>query len=182
MRIIAGRLGGRRLVAPRGRDTRPTSDRVREALFSVLADVEGAHVLDLYAGTGALGIEALSRGAADATFVESARHALAALRENLAALDLGDSASVVAQPVARAVTSLTGPFDLVFADPPYAMVGEVTLAVAALRERGALASGTRAVIEHASRDVAPLLDGFLARPSRSYGDTMVTIYDGVEAP
>jgi 16S rRNA (guanine966-N2)-methyltransferase len=182
MRVIAGRLGGRRLAAPRGRETRPTSDRVREALFSVLAEVEGAHVLDLYAGTGALGIEALSRGAADATFVENARHALGALRENLDALDLGASASVVAQPVARAVTSLTGPFDLVFADPPYAMVGEIALAVAALRERGGLAPSARVVIEHASRDAAPLLDGFLARPSRSYGDTMVTIYDGVAAP
>jgi 16S rRNA (guanine966-N2)-methyltransferase len=155
---------------------------VREALFSVLADVEGAHALDLYAGTGALGIEALSRGAADATFVESARHALIALRENLAALDLGGSASVVAQPVARAVTSLTGPFDLVFADPPYAIVGEVPLAIAALCERGALAPSARVVIEHASRDAAPLLEGFLARPSRSYGDTMVTIFDAVKAP
>src|SRR5262249_58893941 len=103
MRVIAGALGGRRLVAPRGAATRPTSDRVREALFSALGDVGGARVLDVFAGTGALGIEALSRGAEHATFVESARPALAALRANLAALGIEGLARVVPQPVARAV-------------------------------------------------------------------------------
>jgi 16S rRNA (guanine966-N2)-methyltransferase len=88
MRVIAGTFRGRQLRAPRGSTTRPTSDRVREALFSILGDVEGAHVLDLFAGTGALGIEALSRGAASAVFVERDRHALFALRANLGALGL----------------------------------------------------------------------------------------------
>src|SRR6185295_8236746 len=100
MRVIAGRLGGRRLVAPRGLATRPTSDRVREALFSMLGDVAGAMVLDLYAGTGALAIEALSRGAERAVFVENARPALAALHENLGSLGLEGKAKVLAQPAA----------------------------------------------------------------------------------
>jgi 16S rRNA (guanine966-N2)-methyltransferase len=177
MRVIAGRLGGRRLSAPKGLATRPTSDRVREALFSALGDVTDARVLDLYAGTGALGIEALSRGAAHATFVDNARPALAALRDNLAALDLLGLTRVVAQPVARATTTLDGPFDLVFADPPYAAIAEVPAAFAALASRGALAKGARVIVEHASRDAAPALAGFAARPTRVYGDTAITIYD-----
>jgi 16S rRNA (guanine966-N2)-methyltransferase len=181
MRVIAGRLGGRRLVAPRGLTTRPTSDRVREALFSALGDVSGAVVLDLYAGTGALGIEALSRGAASATFVESARPALAALRGNLSVLGIEALARVVAQPVARAAAALSGPFDLVFADPPYAAVAEVAAGFAALRAASALSPGARAVVEHASRDAAPPLAGFTPRPSRAYGDTAVTLYDSDEA-
>jgi 16S rRNA (guanine966-N2)-methyltransferase len=175
MRIIAGRLGGRRLIAPPGLATRPTGDRVREALFSMLGDVGGAVVLDLYAGTGALGIEALSRGAAHATFVESARPALAALRANLAALGLEASARVVSQPVGRAVKVLSGPFDLVLADPPYAAIAEVPAVLVALRT--ALAPGVRVVVEHASRDAAPPVAGLTARPSRVYGDTSVTVYD-----
>ena len=175
MRVIAGRLGGRRLTAPRGLDTRPTSDRVREALFSALGDVSGARALDLYAGTGALGIEALSRGAAHATFVESARPALAALRANLGALGLASSTRVVALPVARAAAALPGPFDLVFADPPYAALAEVPVALTALA--AAIAPGARVVVEHASRDPAPEIAGLTPRPSRAYGDTTVTIYD-----
>src|SRR4051794_14982786 len=88
MRVVGGRLGGRRLTAPRGERTRPTSDRVREALFSILGPLEGDAVLDLYAGSGALGIEALSRGAGAATFVDSAPAAVRAIRHNLEALDL----------------------------------------------------------------------------------------------
>src|SRR5580692_6775643 len=139
MRVIAGRLGGRRLTAPRGMATRPTSDRVREALFSALGPLGGAAVLDLYAGTGALGIEALSRGAARATFVESARPALAALRDNLAALGLEGAARVLAMPVERAVTRLGGAFDLVLADPPYAETAHVPRVIEALAKAGALA-------------------------------------------
>jgi 16S rRNA (guanine966-N2)-methyltransferase len=179
VRVIAGRLGGRRLTAPRGLDTRPTSDRVREALFSALGDVRGARTLDLYAGTGALGVEALSRGAAHATFVESARPALAALRANLTTLAIEGSTRVVALPVARAIAALTGPFDLIFADPPYAALAEVPVALAALR--AAIAPGARLVVEHASRDPAPEIAGFTPRPSRTYGDTAVTIYDCDEA-
>src|SRR3954464_12918408 len=102
MRIIAGRLGGRTLVAPHGRGTRPTSDRVREALFSILGDLSGAEVLDLYAGTGALGLEAISRGAARATFVERARPALVALRANIDKLGVSSQCEVLTTTVERA--------------------------------------------------------------------------------
>lgn len=185
MRVIAGLLGGRKLVAPRGMDTRPTSDRVREALFSALGDVSGAVVLDLYAGTGALGIESLSRGAERATFVESARPALAALRENLTGLGLLERTRVIALPAARALGFLStgageGPFDLVFADPPYAALAEVPPLLEALAGR-ALAPGARVVIEHASRDAAPAVAGLAARRSKAYGDTTVTVYDRDDA-
>src|SRR5262252_9250396 len=104
-RVIAGRLGGRTLVAPPGMATRPTSDRVREALFSILGDLEGASVLDLFAGTGALGIEALSRGASHATFVEKARPALRALLQNLEKLEIGSKAEVLSISVERALSA-----------------------------------------------------------------------------
>jgi 16S rRNA (guanine966-N2)-methyltransferase len=182
VRVIAGQLGGRKLVAPRGATTRPTSDRVREALFSALSDVTGARVLDLYAGTGAFGIEALSRGAAHACFVEKDRNALAALRENVAALALEHATEVRALAVARAVSAIAGPFDLVFADPPYALVAELPPAFAKLRTNGAIARGARLVIEHASRDPAPAIVGATPRPTRVYGDTSVTIYDDLDAP
>lgn len=184
MRVIAGRLGGRRLVAPRGMATRPTSDRVREALFSALGDVSGASVLDLYAGTGALGIEALSRGAARATFVENAKPALAALRENVEALGLRDRARVVDQRAERAIAAIgagegapAGAFDLVLIDPPYASLAEVPRVVAALVARDAVADGARLVVEHATRDAAPDLAGFARGKSRVYGDTSVTIFE-----
>src|SRR3954465_7399669 len=120
MRIVAGRWGGRTLHAPRGRSTRPTSDRVREALFSILGPLDGARVLDLFAGSGALGLEALSRGAAAATFVERERLALRALRDNVA--DLGADAEVVAADARvflRAARERGAQYDLVFLDPPY---------------------------------------------------------------
>src|SRR5947208_2259988 len=123
MRVIAGRLGGRRLKAPAGARTRPTAERVREALFAMLEDVADARVLDLFAGSGALGIEALSRGAASAVFVERDPAALRALRENLAALGLGrDVAEVRRSDAMRALHSAQRRgenYDLVFIDPPY---------------------------------------------------------------
>jgi 16S rRNA (guanine966-N2)-methyltransferase len=184
MRVIAGSLGGRRLVAPRGMATRPTSDRVREALFSMLGDVAGARVLDLYAGTDALGIEALSRGAARAVFVESARPALAALRENLATLGLEGCSRVLAQAAERAAPALRppdAPFDLVFADPPYAALAAAAAAISTLITSGAVAPGARVVLEHAARDAAPTLPSLEPRPSRIYGDTSVTLYDRADA-
>ena len=117
VRIVAGEFKGRRLHAPRGAATRPTADRVREALFSILGDVSGARVLDLYAGSGALGIEALSRGAESALFVERDRRALAALRRNLDAV--GADAEVRNQDALRFIAHPEGVFDLVFCDPPY---------------------------------------------------------------
>jgi 16S rRNA (guanine966-N2)-methyltransferase len=183
MRVIAGSLGGRRLVAPPGRGTRPTSDRVREALFSILGDVHGAEVLDLYAGTGALGIEALSRGASHATFVENARTALRSLRQNLEALDLGSRARVVTTPVERAFSAPSWPseaFDLVLVDPPYAAVGEVRAAdFGNLLSRGLTAAarpGCRVVVEHASADHAPEIPGLQIGDTRTYGDSALSFY------
>jgi 16S rRNA (guanine966-N2)-methyltransferase len=178
VRVIAGLFGGLRLVAPRGLATRPTSDRVREALFSILGDVSSAVALDLYAGTGALGIEALSRGAARAVFVENARPALAALRENIDALKLQDRAKILARSVERAARELSreGPFDLIFLDPPYAKLPEIPGVIAELEANRAIAALGRLVVEHASKDPAPLLPGFSPEPSRAYGDTSVTIY------
>ena len=127
MRVIAGRFGGRRLSAPRGARTRPTADRVREALFSVLGDLEGARVLDLFAGSGALGIEALSRGAAEATFVDSAPAALRALRENLTALDLeAEVRRADARGFLRSARKAGREYDLVFLDPPYRRAAALT--------------------------------------------------------
>lgn len=179
MRVIAGRLGGRRLVAPRGAATRPTADRVREALFSALGDVSDVAACDLYAGTGALGIEALSRGARRAVFVESARPALAVLRDNLAALGLQELALVIPLPVERALDRLAaeGPFDLVFLDPPYAALAQAAAAAARLAgPLGLLAPGGRLVLEHASRDPAPAVGLLACAATRTYGDTALSIY------
>jgi 16S rRNA (guanine966-N2)-methyltransferase len=120
MRVVAGELGGRRLVGPEGRNTRPTTDRVREAMFNALGSaglVEGAVVADLYAGSGAIGIEALSRRAARCTFVERDRIALRALDANIAALGLGDRAVVIRSDVIAVAPTLDA--DIVLADPPY---------------------------------------------------------------
>jgi 16S rRNA (guanine966-N2)-methyltransferase len=154
---------------------------VREALFSILAaDVRGARVLDLYAGSGALGIEALSRGAVHATFVERSRSAAVVVRGNLEALGLGERTRVVVSDVERAASTLEGDraFDLVFADPPYAEVakGGVARAIDALASKGVLGSPALVVIEHASRDDPPVLASAALRETRRYGDTSVSIY------
>lgn len=122
MRIVGGTLGGRRLVAPKDGRVRPTADRVREAWMSILGEaLEGARVLDLYAGSGALGLEALSRGAASADFVELGAASLEALRANIAALGVADRARVHRSDALRFAERLApGAYDLAFADPPYA--------------------------------------------------------------
>jgi 16S rRNA (guanine(966)-N(2))-methyltransferase RsmD len=183
-RVIAGRLGGRTLVAPAGAATRPTSDRVREALFSILGDLEGATVLDLFAGTGALGIEALSRGASQATFVESARPALRALRHNLESLGLHAHARVLPMSVERALSAMPwgrDAFDVVFLDPPYREVREGTFDAALARAvdeglAGSVRSGGRAVLEHAKAAVAPAVSGLELEKTRIYGDTALSFY------
>lgn len=177
MRVIAGSLGGRPLVAPRGDGTRPTTDRVREALFSILGELRAARVLDLYAGTGALGIEALSRGAAHAVLVEQARPALTALRTNLTNLGLLTRATVVATSVTRALPTLAtlGPFDLVLCDPPWAIVDEALDALAALGAAGALAPEGRIVLEHAARSPLREAPALVWQTERRYGDTALAI-------
>lgn len=174
MRVIGGRLGGRKLVAPTGDRTRPTSDKVREALFNVLGRVDGLRVLDLYAGTGALAIEAMSRGAAHAVCVESGRPALSCLRDNVASL--GVVLHVIAKPVERAARDVAGhaPFDLVFCDPPYALVSSGD-AVRALADYVPHASeGALFAIEHAAKTSAPVVDGLTFDETRIWGDTAIT--------
>jgi 16S rRNA (guanine966-N2)-methyltransferase len=185
MRVIAGRFGGRRLIAPRGSGTRPTADRVREALFSMLGPIEGAHVLDLFAGTGALGIEALSRGAAAAVFVERDRDALSALDANLAALGLQQAAGAQAQVRSRdALAALADAlahgerYDLVFVDPPYAQAQALGPRLAQDLP-SLLAPGGTVVVEADRR--APLAIELPVRRQRRYGDTSITIHGGDES-
>ena len=174
-RVIAGEFGGRRLQAPPGDATRPTSDRVREALFSILGDlVDGARVLDLFAGSGALGIEALSRGAAEATFVETDAKAQRALRANLAALGIraevrrGDALAFL-----RAASPAERQYDLVLLDPPYRLsprLGpELSEALPPL-----LAPGALVVSESARR--SPLALDLPLDDERRYGDTLIRIH------
>jgi len=183
MRITGGSFRSRPLRAPRGSATRPTSDRVREALFGILASsgaIEGARVLDLYAGTGALALEALSRGAASATLVETSREALAAIRANVAALGVGDRARVVPCDVRAATRRLASfaPFDLLLADPPWALVdsGDAVRALAEMAAAGLLSAEALVVLEHASRSSVPHVDGLEEVDTRAYGDTTLTFY------
>jgi 16S rRNA (guanine(966)-N(2))-methyltransferase RsmD len=174
MRVVAGRYRGRTLHAPKGASTRPTSDKVREALFSVLGDVEGVRVLDLFAGSGALGIEALSRGAAEATFVDSDQRAAAAIRRNLDELGVA-AATVRRRDVLAFLRSADGQFDLVFADPPYSsapLLGERLsgLLPAVLPENG------RIVTESDRRN--PLHIELPLEFERDYGDTRIRVHRG----
>jgi 16S rRNA (guanine966-N2)-methyltransferase len=178
MRITGGQLGSRRLEAPKGTATRPTSDRVREALFNILCDeCSGARVVDLYAGTGALGLEAISRGAVFAVFVERSKDALAALNANVRALGVAPKTRIVALPVERVARTLGGErFDLVFADPPYVDVksGEATRAIATFVPL--LAPSGRLIVEHAQRDPSPTIAGVTLERARTYGDTTLSFY------
>lgn len=212
MRITGGVFRSRMLRAPKGDGTRPTSDRVREALFSMLAaesPILGARVLDLYAGTGALAFEAISRGAVHATLVEKNRNALTAISENITALGLEDVVRIHATPVERVGALLDGePFDLIFADPPYADIpnGVVVRALEPIFLSAPLAAHARIVIEHASRDQPPVFSTSLrpAKPAklespahenpdpvgaislellrqRTWGDTSIAIFGIVRA-
>jgi len=179
MRIVRGSLGGRVLRAPHGADTRPTSEKVREAIFNILPDVEGMQVLDLFAGSGGLGIEALSRGAAHATFVDHAKAALASIRGNLRELDLEARSTVLAgDAVALAARHVpASPWQLVFVDPPY----RSDLAVRAVQTLAHLAPEAVIVIEHDRRNAPPdALGSLLRTDQRRYGDTLVSFYRGVQ--
>jgi len=176
MRVVAGELRGRKLVAPAGGGTRPTADRVREALFSILGDVSGARVLDLYAGSGALGIEALSRGAAAATFVDSSQAAVAAIRRNLSELGLE---AIVQRRDALAFLAAApsgDPYDLVFADPPYDSALHVASRLADALPPLLTAD---AVIVTESNKRAPLELPFPLLRERSYGDTRIAVHRNV---
>jgi 16S rRNA (guanine966-N2)-methyltransferase len=179
LRVIAGSVGGRKLVAPKG-VTRPTQDRVKEALFSSLGDVVvDAVVLDLYAGSGALAIEALSRGAAQAVLVDPDRAAAVAIEANLETTGFAPVASVLRRPAAQYVGGGApgGPFDLVVLDPPYdTPSGEVAELLVALAASGALRNGATVVVERpAGGDPVPLPQGWDVRRERTYGDTLLLI-------
>ena len=174
MRVVAGRLRGRRITAAPGRATRPTSDRVREALFSILGAVEGAAVLDLFAGSGALGIEALSRGAAAADFVETDARAMAAMEANLAALRL-EGARVHRRDALAYLRGAPGPYDLIFADPPYScaprLAGPLSRALPAAVSEDALIV-TESDKRHPLALELPLV------LERVYGDTRIALHRG----
>ena len=177
VRIVGGTLGGRVLRAPAGSDTRPTSEKVREAIFNILGPLEdGDRVLDLFAGSGALGIEALSRGAARATFIDSRKAAIATIRANLRDLGIEDRADVIAgDAVAFAARPTEVPWRLVFADPPYRsdLAARAVLAIPA----ACLAPDAMIVIEHDRRNAPPESLGSLLRTDhRRYGDTLVSFY------
>lgn len=175
MRVTGGRLGGRLLRAPRGHAVRPTADRIRESLFTRLGGLEDCVVLDLYAGSGSLGIEALSRGAAQAIFVERAGPALAALRANLQALELEAVARVHrgdVQAVVRRLGAAGHRFDRIFLDPPYAS-DEVSRALRAIVTSGILAEGAEVVVEAPRRHPPDPIEGLARIDQRSYGDTAI---------
>ena len=173
-RIVAGVAGGRRLAVP-PKGTRPTSERVREALFSAVEaaiELAGARVLDLYAGSGALGLEALSRGAAAATFVESERAAITVLEKNVAAVGLA-GAEVRRGRVSTVLEAGGTPYDLVLADPPYGIAeAELTAALAALVGRGWTRPGSVVIVERARRSGEPSWpEALVPDRVRRYGDT-----------
>lgn len=182
MRIVAGSARGRALAGPKAtsRHIRPTADRVRETLFNVLGQwLEGQRVLDLYAGTGALGLESISRGAVRAVLVDSDREALGLCRANTDGLGFGDRVEVLAQPVERALETLGRrgeAFELVFADPPYAARGVETVLAGVVRHR-LLAPGGTLVIEHDKREPAPAShEGLEQVDQRRFGDTLVSFF------
>lgn len=176
MRIVAGEWRRRKLVAPAGRETRPTADRTRETLFSMLASrlgsFGGLRVADLYAGSGALGLEALSRGAAHATFVETDRAALKAIEANVATLGASSKAAIRA--ISAAALPATDPFDLVFADPPY-KPGSGTAVAAEVAEAGWLAPGGWMAVESQRGDTVEPPAGWEVDAARDVGRARVTL-------
>ena len=171
MRVIAGEFRGRRIDAPKGVLTRPTSDFVRETAFNLIGPVDGATVLDLYAGSGALGIEALSRGAERALFVDSSRDACRTIGANLEKLGL--KAPVLCQDAERALAGERGPYDLILADPPYDFTAYDRLAPGFARllgEEGLVVLQTPAKAE-------PSLEGLRVRTSRRYGSARLTLFE-----
>jgi 16S rRNA (guanine(966)-N(2))-methyltransferase RsmD len=175
--VIAGSLKGRRLQPPADRRIRPTSDKLRETLFNILAgEVVGARVLDGFAGTGAVGIEAISRGAAEVTFVEQTRHGADLIAKNLERCGIRDGYTMIRATMDAAIERLSGHrFDLVLLDPPYehAHVGDLLRRVGAL-----LADAGRLVVEHARRDAMPATTGRLVRSRLvTSGDSALAFYE-----
>lgn len=183
LRIIAGQHRGRRLVCPK-RGTRPTLDRVREALFSILGEIEGATVADLYAGSGALGFEALSRGASSATIVEADRAACATIVSNAQSLGVSNCKVVHTRTEeSRRALEAVAPLDLVLSDPPWAIAQEA-LGVIARVVRGLLAPGALVVVGHAARDRLEVPAGVGLEPheDRTWGDSGLLLLKPSDSP
>ena len=174
MRIVAGSCRGAKIFAPKGLDTRPTSDCVREAAFNLIGPVDDASVLDLYAGSGAMGLEALSRGAASAVFVESDPDACRAIERNLEKLSLR-GAEVAGRDVLRFLTAERRRFDLILADPPYDVVESVAVRLATYLP-AVLAESGLVVLESSSR-LEPELPPLVLRTSRRYGSARVSLFE-----
>jgi 16S rRNA (guanine966-N2)-methyltransferase len=178
MRIVAGIFGGRRLHAPKGMEIRPTSDLVREAIFNIIGQaVTDANVLDLFAGTGALGLEALSRGASQAVFVDQSLTAVQLIRANIERCNVQDRVRIIHGSVNQAIRRLTaqgGYFDLIFMDPPY---GKGSVQKAFVNVAAVARSGTLVVAEHDSKELLPSsCREWIRTQERKYGDTSVSIY------
>lgn len=186
MRIVAGTAKGRALEGPKGQNIRPTADQVRESLFNILGQwLDGQKVLDLYAGTGALALEAISRGAVSAVLVDRDREALGLCRKNAESLGFEAQVRILGMPVSRAVQTLGkegASFDLIFADPPYAAeaITEVLEQVAANK---LLAPGGTLVFEHDRHESAPEAHAGLMRiDSRAFGQTRVSLFRSADVP
>jgi len=182
LRVISGTLKGRRLVCPPGLTTRPTADRTKESIFNILSGrFQGKRVLDLFAGTGALGIEALSRGAAFAVFIDQGRASMDTIQRNIRALGLEAHCRTVRWNIRKNLNCLrsTQPFDLVFMDPPYA-TDSVTPVLTSLAACGALCPGGRIVIEHNDRERIVLPTNRLElTDQRRFGKTLVSFVDAM---
>ncbi len=179
MRIVGGRLGGRPLAAPKSQNIRPTSDRLRESLFNILAHayddaITGARVLDLFAGTGALGLEAMSRGAAFALFIDDGAEARALIRQNVEALGLGGVTRIFRRDATQlGAVHPNEPFGLVFLDPPYRK-GLAERALVSLRDGGWLAPDALVIVEEATDSGFAAPEGFIEMERRRYDDTEFT--------
>lgn len=176
MRIIAGKHRGRRLATPKGDAIRPTTDRIRESLFSILGDLHDAVVIDGYAGTGALGCEALSRGAKKVWFFDTSRAAVELVRQNVEAIGEEEATVLRQANFAEGLVLVDEPVDLVFLDPPYG-TGEPQLALEALAKSSAVGTGARVVLEQARGDELPTHDDFLLTDTRTYGTTRLSFFD-----
>ena len=175
MRVIGGKYRGSRLYSPKGRQTRPTSDRVRESLFGILGDlVLGVRFADLCAGTGSVGLEALSRGAWHTTFVEKARGSVALIQRNIETLNLAPSQVEVWSSDVTRLTKPPVPWDIVFIDPPYVLAENIVIRLA---EREVIEDGALVILEHGQKDPIPV-NGHALRmlDHRTYGQGSLTFY------
>lgn len=173
MRVITGKVKGHKLSAPKTHETRPALDRVKESIFNILFDVTDTRVLDLFAGSGSVGIEAISRGAKHCTFIEKEKIAVTCIHKNLHRCHLMDQATVIHAPVERALKRIPGTFDLIFVDPPYER-GLVNPTLERLSSLPLITAETRIVVEHHPKE--PITEHALLTltDSRRYGQTLVS--------